>query len=98
MKAALDPRARRALRVLYELAELDVSADVGLVGRALGLPDATLVLRELDARGLVDAQRVRLTMQGLVIAARAPSLHLARESWLSIHFLDRQRVTDRRVS
>ncbi|HEY6882294.1 MAG TPA: hypothetical protein VI299_29890 [Polyangiales bacterium] len=90
MKAALDPHARRVLRALYELAELDVPAEVGLVARALGLPDATRVLRELDARGLVDAQRVRLTMQGLALAARTPSLHL--------HLTYGQRATDRRVS
>jgi Mn-dependent DtxR family transcriptional regulator len=97
MKAALDPHARRVLRVLYELAELDVAAEAGLVARALGLQDASRVLRELEVRGLVDAQRVRLTMPGLVIAARVPSLHLARESWLSAHFLHQQFI-DRRVS
>lgn len=94
MKAALGPHARRVLRVLYELAELDIAADVGLLARALGLSDVTRVLRELDARGLLDAHRVRLTMPGLVIAARVPSLHLARESWLSVHFMHRL-VADR---
>jgi Mn-dependent DtxR family transcriptional regulator len=98
MKAALDPHARRVLRVLYELAELNVAAEADLVARALGLSDVTRVMRELDARGLVDAQRTRLTMPGLALAARVPSLHLARETWLSTHFLHPQRVTDRQVS
>lgn len=98
MKAALDPHARRVLRVLYELAELDIGAEPALVARALGLSDVTRVLRELDARGLVDARRVRLTMPGLVVAARVPSLHLARDSWLSVHFMQRYLIADRQVS
>jgi Mn-dependent DtxR family transcriptional regulator len=98
MKAALDPHARRVLRVLYELAELDVPAEPAMIGRALGLSDVTRVMRELEARGLVDAARSRLTMTGLVVAARTPSLHLARESWLSVHFMHRQLVVDRQVS
>jgi Mn-dependent DtxR family transcriptional regulator len=87
MKAALDPQARRALRALYELAELDVSADAELLARALGLRPALIsrVLAELDARGLVDAERVRLTLEGLAAAARVPSLQLATGAWLSAH-------------
>jgi Mn-dependent DtxR family transcriptional regulator len=85
MKAALDPQARRMLRALYELAELDGPADAGVLARVLGIPPAhaSRVLGELAARGLVDAERVRLTMPGLVHAARVRSLGLARASWLS---------------
>lgn len=100
MKAALDPQARRALRALYELAELDVSADADLLARALGMPpgDVNRVLRELDARGLVDLKRVRLTLQGLAEAARAPALQLATGAWLSAHLHWRRVGVPRQVS
>jgi len=35
----------------------------------------------LDARGLVSAERVRLTWPGLAAAAAAPSLELAHAPW-----------------
>ncbi len=77
--------AARALRVLYELAQLDCPADAGLLGRALGIAsaDARGLLIELDARGLVCAQRARLTMLGLGRAARVASLHLERVQWVA---------------
>lgn len=76
--APLDPLARHVLRALYELAELDVAAHVGVLGRALGRPatDVARVLLVLDARGLVSAQRARLTLLGLAHAARLPALGL----------------------
>jgi Mn-dependent DtxR family transcriptional regulator len=100
MKAALDPQARRALRALYELAELDVSADAGLLARALDLRPAVIsrVLAELDARGLVDAKRVRLTLEGLAAASRVPSLRLATSAWLSAHLHCMQLGSHRQVS
>jgi DNA-binding IclR family transcriptional regulator len=78
--APLDPLARRVLRALYELAELDCPADAGSVARAVGLSaaDATRVLLALDARGLVRAEHVRLTLLGLAHAARVPALSSAR--------------------
>jgi Mn-dependent DtxR family transcriptional regulator len=61
------------LRTLYELARDDRPADLALVAAALGLScvRADAVLGELEAAGLVDGERVRLTMTGLAIAVTA---------------------------
>lgn len=89
--APLDPLARRVVRALYELAELDCPASAGLLARALGLGPADLarVLLELDAQGLVSADPsslartsarfdARLTLLGLAYAVRQPELGLFR--------------------
>lgn len=76
----LDLTSRRVLRGLYELAQLDRPADAGLLARAVGVP-ALLVVRTLlvlDARGLVRADRLRLTLLGLACAARLPTLQVAQ--------------------
>lgn len=80
----LDPLSQRVLRALYELAQADCPAHAGIVGRAVGIRpvDVGRVLLVLDARGLATADRARLTLRGLALAARLPSLQLARESWL----------------
>jgi DNA-binding IclR family transcriptional regulator len=81
--AALDPLARRVLRALYELAELDCPADAGVLARAVGRrpADVVRVLLVLDARGLASAERARLTLLGLAHAARVAPLLLEREPW-----------------
>jgi Mn-dependent DtxR family transcriptional regulator len=64
------------LFALHDLARADVPAHAGEIGLRLGL-SATRVgegLVHLERRGLADAARVRLTMQGLVIA-RAFAAH-----------------------
>jgi hypothetical protein len=76
------------LRALYELAQLDCPAHAGALARALQPEhrlrpsDVARVLLVLDARGLVSAERARLTLQGLAEAARCPPLGLEQASWL----------------
>jgi hypothetical protein len=81
---ALEPVAQRVLRALYELAQLDCPAHAGVLGRAVGMraADVARALLVLDARGLVSADRARLTLEGLACAARVPALQLERETWL----------------
>jgi hypothetical protein len=81
--APLDPLARRLVRALYELAELDCPASSGLLARAVGIrpADVARVLLVLDARGLASADRTRLTLLGLALAVRQPALSLSRETW-----------------
>ena len=61
---------RKALHVLYNLAQNDEHADVVGLARRLGVScvSADAILAALEAEGLVDADRVRLTMAGLVVA------------------------------
>jgi len=63
----------KALLVLFNLARNDEHADLALVAERLGLScvDADRVLASLDRQGMVDADRVRLTMSGLVVAVSA---------------------------
>jgi hypothetical protein len=69
------------LRALYQLAQADRPADAGSVGRALGMRtvDVARVLLVLDARGLARADRARLTLSGLVEAARVAPLEITLE-------------------
>lgn len=57
------------VRELYRLATQDQPADLGVLARRVGLScvqtDRVLVL--LERAGMVDADRVRLTMAGLAI-------------------------------
>lgn len=89
--APLDPSARRVVRALYELAELDCPASAGLLARAVGIRPADMarVLLRLEARGLVNQggaslapprARIdaRLTLLGLAYAVRQPDLGLLR--------------------
>lgn len=68
----IDPFALRVLRVLFELAHHDRPAHAGALAAELGVQrtQAALALVQLDAAGLVSADRARLTMRGLVLAAR----------------------------
>lgn len=60
----------QALHVLYRLARRDRPAELATLAAALGLrcAEADRLLTELERAGLVDADRVRLTMAGLAVA------------------------------
>jgi len=77
----LDPFALRVLRVLFELAHQDRPAHAGALSAELGVQrtQAALSLVQLDAAGLVSADKARLTMRGLVLASRLQpvTLHAA---------------------
>jgi Mn-dependent DtxR family transcriptional regulator len=66
------------LQALYELGRADQHATPQRLGSWLGVraPDVQDLLGRLDAEGLVDAERCRLTMQGLVLAV---SMHGAQK-------------------
>lgn len=66
----LEDRALRLLHALYELAENDVGASPERLCRRLELPlrQVERLLSALDRQGLVDRERCRLTMKGLVLA------------------------------
>ena len=61
------------LRTLYDLARDDRPADLALVASALGMScvQVDAVLSALEHAGLVDGERVRLTMTGLAVAVSA---------------------------
>ncbi|MFT3926011.1 MAG: hypothetical protein QM778_25935 [Myxococcales bacterium] len=73
---ALEPSAQVVLRALFQLALADCPADAGSVARLLGLRASQVAqaLVELDVQGLVDAERARLTMRGLAVAAGLPAI------------------------
>jgi Mn-dependent DtxR family transcriptional regulator len=64
---------QEVLRTLFDLARADRPADLALVAASVGLSCARAdeVLEELEQEGLVDGERVRLTMAGLVVAVSA---------------------------
>lgn len=63
---------RSVLVALFDLARANLPATVDRVGGRVGLSDdlTRRVLARLEADGLVDAHRVRLTIVGLAIATR----------------------------
>jgi Mn-dependent DtxR family transcriptional regulator len=63
----LNGTERALLAVLFDMARGDCHATVLRLARQTGLtrPQVEEVLARLDRRGLVDAERVRLTMSGL---------------------------------
>jgi hypothetical protein len=65
--------AWQVLEALLDLARADRHATAGLLTSVTGIPVKELraLLEELDALGLVDAERCRLTMPGLVLAGCA---------------------------
>jgi DNA-binding MarR family transcriptional regulator len=74
----LSPHEARVLRALFELARLDRPASAFVLGGHLSVTP-TLVARalvELSRRGLVRAERARLTLPGLAVAVRLPALGL----------------------
>jgi hypothetical protein len=72
----------RLLEALYALGRADTHATPELLSTWLDVPETRVqeLLVRLDAQGLVDGPRCRLSMQGLVLAV---SLHGAQK--LSIH-------------
>ena len=70
------------LETLYEAGRADTHATPELLSTWLDVPDTRVqeLLSRLDAQGLVDGSRCRLSMQGLVLAV---SLHGAQK--LSMH-------------
>lgn len=68
----------RLLETLYELGRADNEADADVLATWLDVPKPRVqeLLRRLDAQGLVDAERCRLSMQGLVLAV---SMHGAQK-------------------
>lgn len=69
-----DFSALEVLRALFDLAEADLRPSVGLLGRLLDRTDAALSVQiaQLRRAGLVQRERLGLTMAGLAIAASLP--------------------------
>lgn len=65
--------AWQVLETLLDLARADRHATAGLLAHVTGIPlrELNALLEELDELGLVDAERCRLTMPGLVLAGCA---------------------------
>ncbi|MGB8332363.1 MAG: hypothetical protein WCE62_19720 [Polyangiales bacterium] len=69
------------LETLYEMGRADVPATVEALATWLNVPETRVqaLLPRLDAQGLVDAKRCRLSMRGLVLAV---SMHGAQKLWM----------------
>lgn len=71
------------LEALFELAQADIPATPEALADWLDAPEPQLrdLLTRLDAQGLIDAGRTRLTMKGLVLAlSTAGTTKLARRA------------------
>jgi Mn-dependent DtxR family transcriptional regulator len=68
----------RLLETLYELGRADIQASPAVLATWLDVPETRVqeLLQGLDAQGLVDQARCRLSMQGLVLAV---SMHGAQK-------------------
>jgi len=68
----------RLLETLYELGRADIPASVEVLATWLDVPASRVqeLVTRLDAQGLVDQARCRLSMQGLVLAV---SMHGAQK-------------------
>ncbi len=66
------------LETLYELGRADIDANPEVLATWLDVPETRVqgLLARLDAQGLVDGTRCRLSMQGLVLAV---SMHGAQK-------------------
>jgi Mn-dependent DtxR family transcriptional regulator len=62
--------ALSVLFAVYDLAAADVPAHAGRIAARVGLSPTEVaeILLHLEARGLVDAGRARLTLRGLAVA------------------------------
>jgi hypothetical protein len=76
---SLELPEKLVLRALFELAQCDRPAHSDVVARLLGLGAAVVdrLFARLALRGLVDAERARLTLAGLAVALRVPALPAA---------------------
>ncbi len=70
--------AWRLLETLYELGRADLEATPEVLATWLDVPETRVqrLLQRLEAQGLVDEARCRLTMEGLVLAV---SMHGAQK-------------------
>ncbi|MGB8222193.1 MAG: hypothetical protein WCF10_06380 [Polyangiales bacterium] len=68
------------LETLYEMGRMDIQATPAALATWLEVPEIRVweLLTRLDAQGLADANRCRLSMQGLVLAV---SMHGAQKLW-----------------
>ena len=68
----------RLLETLYEVGRADIEASPEVLATWLDVHETRVqeLLLRLDAQGLVDAERCRLSMQGLVLAV---SMHGAQK-------------------
>lgn len=70
----------RLLETLYEMGRADLPATPTALATWLDVPETRVreLLPRLDAQGLIDAPRCRLSMKGLVLAV---SMHGAQKLW-----------------
>jgi len=68
----------RLLETLYEFGRADIDANPEVLATWLDVPETRVreLLPRLDAQGLIDGKRCRLSMQGLVLAL---SMHGAQK-------------------
>jgi Mn-dependent DtxR family transcriptional regulator len=73
-----EKQAWRLLETLYELGRADIDASPEVLSDWLDVPETHVqaLLARLDGQGLVDSERCRLSMQGLVLAV---SMHGAQK-------------------
>jgi Mn-dependent DtxR family transcriptional regulator len=78
MQKDQEKMAFRLLETLYELGHADIEATAEVLATWLDRPEAAVqeMLCRLDAQGLVDGPRCRLSMKGLVLAV---SMHGAQK-------------------
>jgi len=70
MPRTLDIAAQELLRAIFDLAEADVRVSLDIIGRLIGIDadHAKALLAGLRRAGLVQGDRLGLTMPGLAIA------------------------------
>jgi hypothetical protein len=78
MTRTLDSAALELLRAIFDLAEADVRPSLDLLGRLLDLDveRATALVAVLRRAGLVQRDRLGLTMAGLAVATSAKPVEL----------------------
>jgi Mn-dependent DtxR family transcriptional regulator len=78
MENSKEKQAWRLLETLYELGRADIEATPEVLATWLDVPQTRVqeLMGRLDAQGLVDGDRCRLSMQGLVLAV---SMHGAQK-------------------
>jgi len=78
MQNTEEKRALRLLEAMYEVGRADIQATPEVLATWLDVPETDVheLLMRLDAQGLVDGPRCRLSMPGLVLAV---ALHGAQK-------------------